>query len=65
MTQVENEGLDEPQRGGIVLSHTSPPFFVSRNITLYIIADRADKYLHQNGSIGLHSYDHYFIPQIL
>ena len=26
---------------------------VSRNITLYIIADRADKYLHRNGSIRL------------
>ena len=38
---------------------------VSRNITLYIIADRADKYSHRNGSIGLNSYDHYFIPQII
>ena len=38
---------------------------VSRNITLYIIANRADKYLHRNGNIGLNSYDHYFIPQTL
>ena len=37
--------------------------YVSRNITLYITADRADKYLHRNGSIGLNSYDHYFTPQ--
>ena len=39
--------------------------YVSRNITLYFIADRADKYLQRNASIGLNSYDHYFIPQTL
>ena len=32
-------------------------------ISVKRIADRADKYLHRNGSIGLNSYDHYFIPQ--
>ena len=39
--------------------------YVSRNIAIYTIADRTDKYLHKNGNIGINSYNHYFIPRTL